>query len=389
MNHIQTTLPTAVLLIASATSLFGQSFNAGSNGSLGALDIGPGGDTSNPHVLNMPPDGIFHFTTIRVASGWTLRFVRNALNTPVYLLATGDVLIQGDVDVNGSTTTQTTGGAGGPGGFDGGTPLGAGKGPGAGSPGDGANTVTGAGIGAYAPLLDAKQVSANNGIPYGSPLLIPMVGGSGGGGNPQGGGGGGGGAILIGSNTRIEVTGTVTARGGFGFRANAVLFDTGFGSGGAIRLVAPVVAGGGILAVHGAGNATTNPGRIRVDTIDRTGIRFNTDPVTLSLGTYMTVFPPEDRQLRIIGITGTTIPENSTAPVNITLPFGSNPQRTITIQARNFGAVVPVEIVLTPNEGAPIKVNAQISNVAANPATAAVSVAFPINTPVNVAAWVR
>lgn len=56
-------------------------FTSGSTGAYGEMNI-----TANT-TLALPPDGIFHCTTINVASGATLRFNRNALNTPVYLLA--------------------------------------------------------------------------------------------------------------------------------------------------------------------------------------------------------------------------------------------------------------------------------------------------------------
>jgi hypothetical protein len=93
-----------------------QPFNSGSDGSYGPLAV------TNDTTLPMPPDGIFHCTTINVAAGATLRFNKNALNTPVYLLATGDVVITGAIDVSGTAATNNTRilGRGGPGGFDGG-----------------------------------------------------------------------------------------------------------------------------------------------------------------------------------------------------------------------------------------------------------------------------
>src|SRR5881296_335327 len=95
-------------------------FSSGSTGADGALNV-----TSNT-TLDLPPDGIFNFTTINVASGATLTFKRNALNTPVYLLASGDVVITGTIDVSGGNRSGiafccgASPGLGGPGGFDGG-----------------------------------------------------------------------------------------------------------------------------------------------------------------------------------------------------------------------------------------------------------------------------
>src|SRR5713101_6151340 len=195
-------------VITTSTAL-AQPFDAGSTGADGALNV-----TSNT-TLNLPPDGIFNFTTINVASGTALTFNRNALNTPVYLLATSNVTINGTIDVSGQSGSTTAGGRSGPGGFDGGfpgldvnSPPGAGYGPGGGQGGGPGNTASTFGAGGYATQGGPAQ-STNNGAAYGSPLLIPLVGGSGGGGligSPGVGGGGGGGAILIASNTKIDVS---------------------------------------------------------------------------------------------------------------------------------------------------------------------------------------
>jgi hypothetical protein len=91
---------------------------------------------------------------------------------------------------------------------------------------------------------------------YGNVLIVPLIGGSGAAGfngNPGAGGGGGGGAILIASNTRIIVNGSINARGGYG--------PYGGGSGGAIRLVAPVGGGNGYLRADSAGSGAD--GRVR------------------------------------------------------------------------------------------------------------------------------
>ena len=96
-------------------------FSSGSSGSDGPL-----APTANT-VLQIPTNGIFNFTTINIPAGVTVTFTKNASNTPVTLLATGDVTIAGTIDVSGAnggnniTTTgpnsldgtdRTTGGAG-------------------------------------------------------------------------------------------------------------------------------------------------------------------------------------------------------------------------------------------------------------------------------------
>src|SRR5438046_3066286 len=172
-------------------------------------------------------------TTIIVDVGATLRFRRNPLNTPVYLLAQGNVLINGTIDLSATAPDGGAPGQGGPGGFDGGfggyalAPAGDGKGPGGGVISSSA---------AFAQATDS--VTGVNIRPdtntYGNALLSPLVGGSGGAGANVGGGGGGG-AILIAANALVTVNGPVLCNGsGGGYYA-------GGGSGGAIRIVAPTV----------------------------------------------------------------------------------------------------------------------------------------------------
>src|SRR5439155_17308437 len=91
-------------------------FSSGSNGSYGALN-----PTSSTN-LDMPPDGIFHCTTVNIPAGVTVGFNRNALNTPVYLLAQSNVVISGAITVEGYPGGNGPG-QGGPGGFDGGFPA--------------------------------------------------------------------------------------------------------------------------------------------------------------------------------------------------------------------------------------------------------------------------
>ena len=192
-----------------------QGFVSGSTGAFGPLNI-----TTNT-TLELPPDGVFHCTTITIQGSRILSFRRNPLNTPVQLLATADVVINGTIDVSGRGGNNFLGGDGGPGGFNGGNPgstavpPGAGYGPGAGRGGVQNFSVDGAGPASFATSVNVS--STNKGSVYGNALLIPIIGGSGGGGiagTPGVGGMGGGGAVLIASTTRIEVNGTVNANSG-------------------------------------------------------------------------------------------------------------------------------------------------------------------------------
>ena len=383
----------AVWLICGST-LHAQGFDSGSDGSFGPIDV----PFNTQQVLDVPADGIFHATTIRVDLGATLTFRRNALNTPVYLLATGDIMIEGHINVSGADgrSSPPVGGTGGSGGFDGGAPgfgpenpPGAGYGPGGGRGGDdffGAQDRA-AGGGAYGGR--STRLSAEDGETYGSPLLVPLVGGSGGGGRagqPGRGGGGGGGAILLASNTRVDIktAGRVLAMGGRGGQYNQ-------GSGGAIRIVAPVVAGSGILNVQGGSDRDVGGrGRIRVDVIDRTALELRFQPAAAtSIGGFMVVFPDVVPRLDLVEVAGKPIPVGQDEPVLVFLPFGSPPTQQVVVQATDFTGVVPIRVVLTPDSGEPMIIDAQIVMGGAMTASVAVDVELPVNRTTRVTAWTR
>lgn len=105
--------------IWSELPVYAQAFTSGSTGSLGAFS-----PVSNT-VVSLPADGILNYTTVTIPVGVTVTFQPNAANTPVTMLATGDVLIAGVVNLDGAAGTGyganvPPGAAGGPGGFRGG-----------------------------------------------------------------------------------------------------------------------------------------------------------------------------------------------------------------------------------------------------------------------------
>ena len=247
----------ALLLLACGSSaVFAQTpFNSGSTGADGALNDTtlPAACTraTNTITCTLPastPGGVFNFTTVTIPAGVTLQFIKNARNTPVTMLATGDVTINGMINIKGTRAVGIAGAEGGPGGFrggDGGVGIEAdlvagksGEGPGGGSAGK-SNNIFGGGAGfAIVGATSANGNAQNGGLGgprYGSRTLLPLIGGSGGGGtaastsSPGNGGGGGGGAILIASSGRILFGSTssgIDATGG-----NSA-FTAGGGSGG-------------------------------------------------------------------------------------------------------------------------------------------------------------
>lgn len=359
-------------------------FDSGSTGSYGPLHI-----TANT-TLEMPPDGVFHCTTIHVAAGAVLRFNPNARNTPVRLLATGDVVIAGIINVSGHDGSALQGGLGGPGGFAGGNPgrqdlpPSSGHGPGGGPPG--ADLSIRHGVFGSRPD-DAPPDLAQ---PYGNSLLIPLIGGSGGGGSPARGGGGGGGAILIASSSliRLEATGQIQAQGG----DEGMSSLRSVGSGGAIRLVAPRVMGAGasafvaILNVRD-GRSGSYFGRIRIDSTIRAEGRFTFQPeAAASLGAFMTLEPAPLPRLELVRAAGQDLAPDS-GPVYLELPFGSPASQEIEVQARDFNAVVPVRIRLVPEAGAAFEYPVEIDNRTLNPARTTVSVQVPPNVRTTVEVW--
>ncbi|HEY3547188.1 MAG TPA: hypothetical protein VGK17_14030 [Propionicimonas sp.] len=204
----------AVLFVAAAASAaHAQAFSSGSTGADGPLNITA--DTTLP----LPPTGILNFTTITISPGFTLTFTKNASNTPVVMLATGDVLIGGSIvvsagglNIDGVYDSRIPG----PGGYAGGGNAAPGGGPGGGTP--------------------SAEPAVRQGKWVGPLSLVPIIGGSGGGDT----GGGGGGAIVVASSGKITVNGSIIANG----------VAVG-GSGGAIRLVANSVEVSGTLQAYG------------------------------------------------------------------------------------------------------------------------------------------
>ena len=339
---------------------FGQGFSSGSTGADGALDLTgtPAGTTVefNPASLPPRPDGqridperdhVFHFTTITIPASVTLKMSAKWTNGPVHLLATGAVDVQGTMDLRGESGYHYTGissarrpSVPGPGGYPGGV--------GARSSGA-AQSGAGPGGGAGSRTAANSQWWGDGAAFVGSTrFLVPLLGGSGGGGGSTdetgawaAGGGAGGGALLIASSGLISVGGRILAdggQGGHGGRGGCHdYFHGGSGSGGAIRLVAPLIQGSGVLSARGVDPVTggcrgggSGNGSVRLEAFQHRsaftirGIHTNSAPVD--------TFLPPPRSLRVVSIAGKPAPAN---------PSGSFEAPDVVI---NSGSAVPVEI---------------------------------------------
>jgi hypothetical protein len=237
--------------------------------------------TSQTIQLNsVAPDGVLNYTTIHIPANVTITFARNSRNTPVFLAATGDVLIEGTINVSGVDFSLTSG----PGGWDGGQK---GTGPAGGSPGTGpspgqggpppsGNGNAGGGGGMATPGLKATSHTGGNpaegGLAIPRPPLIPNRtggGGSGGGGgggrvfygvNLDGGpGGGGSGGLQISTPGSLTLTGKILANGGHGCwgfaNALAAAGPGGGGAGGNVELFGHTITIASTAIIEARGGA--------------------------------------------------------------------------------------------------------------------------------------
>ena len=348
-----------------------QDFNSGSDESDGALTFSaedPQPILFNPAELGIDTDGngVYNFTTITIPAGVAVRLKDDILGTnPVVWLATGNVSIEGDIDLNGKDGHQWDevhlSAEAGAGGFRGGigrsvvnraTP---GNGPGGGlpgtaNPGAGSDPYHGGGAGHAAIGNNGSISGTNGGQAYGNNFLLPLLGGSGGAGggesagtgNQGGGGGSGGGAMLIASSSVIEINGSISANGGTGGPGQDQRGGGGGGSGGSLRLLATTIRGNGTIQAKGTssnpGGGNGSRGRIRIEAFDNEmSTSANIDPQAFFV-TPGIIFPPSNSpSIRVISINDMDVPENSRGgftPADLKINEGDPVD--IIVQAKNI-----------------------------------------------------
>ncbi|MFO0701191.1 MAG: hypothetical protein U0236_18380 [Nitrospira sp.] len=378
-------------LVGLASSATAQTFSSGSTGALGAFN--PAVNTT----VTLPADGILNYTTVNVPVGVTVTFLKNAANTPVTLLATGNVTVAGVVHVNGSVAApcsgggQAPGGAGGPGGFDGGRGGAMGVVNTEGSVGQGPGGGALAGHGIY-------------GAPGNFVALLPLFGGSGATGSNGNasacglGGSGGGGAIVIASSTQISVTGAIRANGG----PQPPVCATGLsGSGGALRLVAPFITipTPGTLEAKALDNGSSpgcvgGSGRIRLEaftfgvvptTTPAASLSTTPGPVTAASTPALTSVPTV-KIASVAGVAAPTTPTGSYSTPDLTLAVGTSNPVTVTLNATNTPVGSVFQVKAMPPSGAAVVVNSAPSTgtVAASTATATLTLPTGVTSVLNV-----
>lgn len=403
----------SILLIGAAPSW---AFDSGSTGEDGAFS--PTVDTE----LQVPPDGVFNFTSVDIPENVTVTFQKNVLNTPVTVLVSEDATVAGTIDVRGEDSPGIGGagdgitaddglpGTGGPGGFDGGRGgasslddpsmriAGDGQGPGFGE--RAANEFTrndtgcpGAGAGFGEKAEDAQLDPcrgtrlAKGGDAYGSEKLLPLIGGSGGGGGNGGishagaGGAGGGGAILLAVSGTLDIRGEVRADGG---RSGGIVEDGGGrgggGSGGAIRLAATTLSGNGPITARGGNNGQFavndgSPGRIRIEA----EVMNRTDPTSppFSFDQPGELFLAGMPSVRITSVAGVDAPAEPTGDADIVLPSDTPNPVNVTFEASNVPLGNTVELTVTPAKGASTAAVSDALDGTESSSTATASVDLP------------
>lgn len=388
--------------LGSTQFVYAQTFNSGSNGSDGALNLTtPGIIEFDPKSFNPPldadGDNIYHFTTINIGPGVIVRLTARKINGPVFWLATGAVQIDGTINLNGGDGHPTfpsnpilaarSPSVPGPGGYSGGvgqlrvgilSNAQPGTGPGGGDVNSGAGHATPGG-------------GASGGPAYGNDFLVPLLGGSGGGGgttnanNSLGGGSGaGGGALLIASSASITINGTISANGGNGGTAgftSTIIEDGTGGSGGAIRLVAPSIIGaetGKINALGGDGRVRSGAaGRIRLEAFQQQ-FAGTTNPTRISASPKELFLPTNQPSVRVVSIDGKNV--LSTPTGSFTVPdvaISKSTPVSVQIQARNIPLNATVTLLFFSENGPDISPSVSALSGTEAQSTATASVMLP------------
>lgn len=322
---------------------------------------------------------VYHFRTVHIKEGATLRLGADTLGEgqPVVWLASGEVKIDGVVDLDGKFSTAPGQRAeAGAGGYRGGTERADGNGPGGGRGGvhGGGGAHLRAGVCAFCP---------GPSLPYGNAHLLPLLGGSGGAGGDADRGGGGGGALLVASSVSIVIapTGSVSARGGNGTDTSTSI--AGGGSGGGLRFVAPMVRPDGRIAVGGGSGrsgAVGSPGRVRIESFVR--LNSNVDPSeSLSFGPPGLLFLPVTAPRVVVKRIGNVdVPAVVTGgPERPDVTIDANGNVAIEVESTNVPLGTRVRLTVNPDVGNSTTAEVTLQAVPGQPSkgTASATVRLP------------
>lgn len=339
---------------------------------------------------------VYKYSTIDVPAGVTVTFKNHPSNPPVVWLATGNVTISGIVDLSGENGSAFNGvvprfSKPGPGGFAGGQSghpnsiddLSPGFGPGGGISYNSGDSLAGPGVHLTTPPHQPGNGGCTpiGGALYGNSSLNPLIGGSGGAVAPfsnADSAGAGGGAILVASDTQINlgVAALINANGGGGGGWS------GKGSGGSIRLRSDAItlpSGSQLLASSSAGGVCgATSGGVRLEAFSLTN-NATTSGVVSVTNTPFAIFNLVVPQLRIVAMCGEFAPLDPVAGImSSEVEFDNGSPCTIDIEAEEVPAGTTVSVRVIPARGPVVTATSTpLTDIGGGLRTATATVTFP------------
>ena len=184
--------------------------------------------------------------------------------------------------------------------------------------------------------------------------ILPLIGGSGGGGrsNAAQTGGAGGGALLLVVTQDINITGVIQARGG------SHRYNSGGGSGGAVRVIAETISGAGKIEAI-PWNVSGGDGRIRLETINfNDNLRtFPSVPINAPDEPLVLWLPEAAPRISIVSVGVHTVPTDPTgSPQTSEIDFQMDNESisNIILEANNVPSDASVKVRIVPVNGNPV-----------------------------------
>ena len=286
---------------------------------------------------------VFKYTSVNIPAGVTVTFKGHPSGAPVVWLVSGDVVMNGFINLNAKAHNPVTPIQPPPGAYRGGfryvgplVPPGHGFGPGG---GDSSRNVR------HATPAGAVGV-------YGNSKLVPLIGGSG----SASYGVSGAGAILIACGQEITLNGLIHARG-TGYSGGSISIN---GAGGAIRLVAHRIMGSG--NVHAISH--TSNGRVRIQANQYLATLETLPPVVLETpGNPVQLWPEPavDAFAKVVTVNGAAAPADPRAGMDLPgadLSLSSTNPVPVVIETRNLPIDSAVILRVIPRHGASFEIPA-------------------------------
>lgn len=184
---------------------------------------------------------------------------------------------------------------------------------------------------------------------------------------------------MIASSTNIRVDGAILARGGSFFD-----WPSGMGSGGAIRLIANEIAGGGTLDASGGFNSSTQQrgglGRVRLDAIQLNYSGIVT--ATFTQGFQPIISPANGQTTQLIitsvgGVSVSTSPSGQIATPDAVLSAQQNNPIPIVVHCSNIPLNTQITVSVKPANGAAVSATGLNSTGTLSSSTATVLINIP------------